>query len=239
MKLISAVLSKPAGKGVNQDAIGSLPAESGLNCWVLADGRSPMAAQRTVQAILGNFAANPAISQPVLARALEMAQFKVLELHSLQEYHLSNSAAVAVFCAGGLSAYWGHVGNVRVYVFRNGEIIAQTKDHSISQALVDGGKLKAMELRGHKDRHALLRSLGTPTGMYPTILENRFKILPEDLFLLCSDGFWEYVTELEMQAEWCKSTSLEDWLERMEMRILLAAPSDHDTYSAIALLAKH
>jgi len=58
---------------------------------------------------------------------------------------------------------------------------------------------------------------------------------PGDVFLICSDGFWEHVTELEMQAEWCKSVSLEDWLERMEIRILQAAPVDYDSYSAIAL----
>jgi len=238
MKMASAFLTKPGGKEINQDAIGSLPAEAGLGCWVLADGRGEFAAQQAVKEILANFEANPAISQPVLVRVMEWVQKHVVILQSMQPSNVSLSSSVAILCAGGLSALWAHVGNVRIYVFRNGEIIAQTKDHSVAQALVDAGKISPAELRTHEERHILLRSLGNPGGMRPTVLESRFKLLPDDLFLMCTDGFWEYVTELEMQADWCKSEDLQDWLQRMEMRILLAAPSDHDNYSAIALMAE-
>ena len=41
-----------------------------------------------------------------------------------------------------------------------------------------------------------------------------------------------------MLADWCKSSSLDKWLEYMEMRLLEAAPAGHDNYSAIALLAE-
>ena len=100
------------------------------------------------------------------------------------------------------------------------------------------GKLSKAEFRTHKTRHSLFRSLGSLVWTSPTIPENRFKLLPGDLFLICTDGFWEHVTELEMQADWCKSLNLKDWLQRMELRILLAAPPDHDSYSAIALMAE-
>lgn len=238
MKMISAFLSKPGGREINQDAIGFLPAKASLGCWVVADGRSELAAKQAVQEILDNFEANPAISQPVLVRVMEWVQKHILVLQATQQSNVSLSSAVAIICAGGLSALWAHVGNVRIYVFRNGEIISQTKDHSVSQALVDAGKLSPAEIRTHEERRLLLRSLGTPGGMRPSILENRFKLLPDDLFLICTDGFWEYVTELEMQADWCKSGDLHEWLQRMEMRILLAAPPDHDNYSAIALMAE-
>ena len=238
MKMVSAFLSKPGGREINQDAIGFLPAKASLGCWVVADGRSELAAKQAVQEILDNFEANPAISQPVLVRVMEWVQKHILVLQATQKSNVPLSSAVAIICAGGLSALWAHVGNVRIYVFRNGEIISQTKDHSVSQALVDAGKLSPAELRTHEERRLLLRSLGTLGGMRPSILESRFKLLPDDLFLMCTDGFWEYVTELEMQADWCKSVDLEEWLHRMEMRILLAAPPDHDNYSAIALMAE-
>ena len=238
MKMISAFLSKPGGREINQDAIGFLPAKASLGCWVVADGRSALAAKQAVQEILDNFEANPAISQPVLVRVMEWVQKHILVLQATQKSDVPLSSAVAIICAGGLSALWAHVGNVRIYVFRNGEIISQTKDHSVSQALVDAGKLSPAEIRTHEERRLLLRSLGTPGGMRPSILENRFKLMPDDLFLICTDGFWEYVTELEMQADWCKSVDLQEWLQRMEMRILLAAPPDHDNYSAIALMAE-
>lgn len=233
--MLTASLSKPGGRKINHDSLGCLPTATGLGCWVIADGP---AAQQAIEIILDNFAANPAISQPTLLRVMEWTQKKILDLQASQPLNQSLSASVAVFCAGGLSALWAHLGNVRVYVFRNEEILFQTKDHTIAQALVTAGKLNRAELRMHKERNGLLRSLGSLGGMRPSIPEERFKLLPGDLFLLCTDGFWEHVSELEMLADWCKSVSLEDWLERMEMRILLAAPADHDCYSAIALMAK-
>jgi serine/threonine protein phosphatase PrpC len=241
MKMLAASLSKPGGREINQDAVGCLPPEAGQGCWVVADGRCEFAAQQAVKVILNNFAANPAISQPTLLKVMEWAQHSFLELQTAHPLNQSLSASVAMLCAGGLSALWAHLGNVRVYVFRDVEILVQTKDHSIAQALVEAGKLKPEDVRwykeGYKERGGLLRSLGTLGGMHPAVPENRLKMQPGDLFLLCTDGFWQYVTELEMQADWCKSANVEDWLERMEMRILSTAPADHDNYSAIALLA--
>jgi len=238
MKIIAASLSKAGGRDVNQDAIGNLPPDAGLGCWVVADGRCKIASQLTVKTILETFAANPAISQPALSKVMEWAQKKILDLQVAQPLNKSLYASVAVICTGGLSALWAHLGDVRVYVFREQEIIFQTKDHSIAQSMVDTGKLTLAELRGHQERKGLVRTLGNLGGRCPAIAESRFKLQAGDLFLLCTDGFWEYVTELEMQADWCKSANLEDWLERMEMRILSVAPVDHDNYSATALMAE-
>jgi serine/threonine protein phosphatase PrpC len=242
MKMLAATLSKPGGREINQDAVGCLPPGSGLGCWVVADGRCDFASQKAVELILNNFAANPAISQQTLLKVMGWAQQAFLELQTSHPINQSLTASVAMLCAGGLSALWAHLGNVRIYVFRETEILSQTKDHSIAQALIDAGKLKPEEVRWHKEGYkehgGLLRSLGSLGGMRPTVPEIRLKLKPGDLFLICTDGFWEYVTELEMQADWCKSASLEDWLERMEVRILSTAPADHDNYSAIALLAE-
>jgi len=57
-------------------------------------------------------------------------------------------------------------------------------------------------------------------------------------FLLCSDGFWEYVTETEMEIEIAKSDTPEKWLNGMERRILTKAEPEHDNYSAIAVFVQ-
>ena len=89
MKMVSASLSKPGGRETNQDALGCLPPESGLGCWVVADGRSEIASQSAVKVILENFAGNPAISQPALLRVMEWAQTKTLDLQSAQPMNRS------------------------------------------------------------------------------------------------------------------------------------------------------
>ncbi len=243
MKLVSAILSKPGGKGANDDATGHVAAEAGLGCWAVADGQGgrgagKAAARRAVAAIAKTFADHPAVSNETLLETLEAAQREILELQAELARNQSMRAAVAVFCASRRAALWAHVGNVRVYAFRNGELLSKTEDHSITQMLLNAGEITPEQACGHGDSHRLLRSLGMSGTLQPTLAESRLMLLPGDVFLICTDGFWEHVDELEMQADWCKSASVEKWLEHMELRLLKAAPADHDSYSAIALMAE-
>ena len=163
------------------------------------------------------------------------------QLGCLQSQENSNrefKVSVAMFCTGGRSALWAHIGDVRIYAFRDGEMIWQTRDHSISQALVNAGEISSEDIRGHADRNRLLGFLGSRGKSHPTVLDTKFVFQPGDVFLMCTNGFWQHVNELEMQADWCKSLCLEDWLERMEIRILMTAPDGHDNYSAVALLVE-
>lgn len=235
MKIASASISKAGGQASHNDYLGWLNPDGGLSCWVVADGQGEHAGSHAVDAILASFAANPAISLPLLASAIDWAHREMLNAQTAAN---PMRAAFAMFCSGGRSALWAHMGNARVYAFRDGEVIAQTQDHSVSQTLANSGQIAADEIRSHGDRKRLLRALGQQGIMQPALPEEKFMLRPGDLFLLCTDGFWEYVTELEMQVEWCKSASLADWLERMELRLLKAAPADHDNYSAIALLVE-
>lgn len=54
-----------------------------------------------------------------------------------------------------------------------------------------------------------------------------------DAFLICSDGFWEYVYETEMEADLLKSDSTEVWLKYMLKRHILRAENKGDNYTAI------
>jgi serine/threonine protein phosphatase PrpC len=243
MKITSAALSKPGGRDVNEDALGCWMPTPGCGCWVVADGQGrrgggDIAAQKAVQALLGAYAAKSVVSDANLSQALQAAHRAITDMQAEIIRNQSLRVALAVLCADGRDALWAHIGDVRVYAFRDGELLALTKDHSVPQTLVNAGEISPAQIRGHSDSHRLLRSLGAPGTMQPTLLQNYHRLLPGDLFLICSDGFWQYVTELEMQADWCKSTSLEKWLEHMEMRLLQMAPMEHDNYCAIALLAE-
>jgi serine/threonine protein phosphatase PrpC len=243
LKLVFASLSKQGRGAVNEDAIGHVMNESGTGCWVVADGKchrggGELAAKKVVDTILTTFLANPDISTEFLQQSFQLAQREMLELQADSARNKSMCASVAVICANRRNAVWAHIGDVRIYAFRNGELIAQTKDHSFAQSLVKSGDISAEALRQHDDRYRLTRSLGMMGEMQPEILMDRFILYPGDLLLICSDGFWEHVTELEMQLDWCKSSSLVKWLEHMEVRLLKTAPKEHDHYSAIALLAE-
>jgi len=240
MKMLTAMVSKAGGREINTDEVACHNNGDSLGCWLVVDGQSEqsrgqIAAQNAIQTMLHIFTENPAISVKILSSVFEWTHRELLELQAADK---SLHASAAMFCTGGRSALWGHMGNARVYAFREGAVVAQTKDHSSAQGLVNAGEIHAGEIRGHHERHRLVRALGLPGMPQPTILEERFILKPGDLFLLCTDGFWEHVTEVEMLIDWCKSATVQQWLEHMEERLLRVIPDDHDCYSAIALLAE-
>ena len=55
---------------------------------------------------------------------------------------------------------WGHVGDSRLYYFKNGKIVKRTLDHSVPQMLVAAGEIDEKEIRHHPDRNRLVRVMG-------------------------------------------------------------------------------
>ena len=67
---------------------------------------------------------------------------------------------------------------------------------------------------------------------------DRLRYPPGDAFLLCSDGFWEYVYNEEMQADLCKARTPEEWTEFMLLRHIRRVPSGNDNFSFIAVFVE-
>ena len=103
----------------------------------------------------------------------------------------------------------GHVGDSRIYLFRDGSIRLLTRDHSLASvlALQEGKAGDLHYIRTHPDRNRLTRSLGERTPLPDYFVESfspevtqkaTLELQDEDILLLCSDGVWEPVTEEEM-----------------------------------------
>lgn len=246
MKLLRATLSKPGGRKRNEDYCGCY-IKDGLICAVLADGlgghRGGEKASRTaVQQVLEAFGNEPACSAQALAYYFQVAN-KGLEESQLYEPELAGMKTTLVIWIGEEKrakkrAIWGHIGDSRLYHFRKNKILSCTKDHSLPQKLADIGEIDASEIRYHEDRNRLTAVLDGGNSEKWRILEKPRELESQDAFLLCTDGFWEYVEEAEMELDFKETKDPEDWLETMETRLLKRAPKDHDNYSAIALAGK-
>lgn len=103
---------------------------------------------------------------------------------------------VALFVYYG-KAYVMHVGDSRLYLFREGKLHRVTRDHSYVQSLVELGEITEEEARTHERRNVITRALGigeSVTGDYQC-----FDLHPLDLFLLCSDGLSGMVEEAQIE----------------------------------------
>lgn len=240
MKLEIAALSRQGGRSHNEDACGYWTSDAGC-CWVVSDGAGghgggDVAAKTVVSNILRDFAACPAVAPERIAELILRANQAVLleQATSQATRNMRATAAVLEIDNSTETATWGHLGDTRIYMFRGCRVLFQSRDHSVMQTMVDAGFGDAAMLRTHPQRSVLLAALGTTEEIRPAIHET-VALRDGDVFLLCTDGLWEYVDEAAMERLLAASLTAEYWLAALEAEVLAHAKRDHDNYSALAV----
>jgi len=145
---------------------------------------------------------------------------------------MGTTMTVALVEAGGIT--FGHVGDSRAYVLRDGEIEQLTDDHSLVAELVRGGKLSAEEAEHHPQRSVITRALGTD----PDVDVDTFTVEGRrgDVFVLCSDGLTDMVADDEIGAVLSqRRESLEDAADELVRRANKAGGQDNITVVAFEL----
>jgi serine/threonine protein phosphatase PrpC len=238
-----AVLSKPGGRKVNEDACGIWSSEATGSCYcVVSDGAGghgggDVASKLVVERVLGWFRQRPEVSAEAVTAALGAANRAVIDLQA-QDERLANMRATVVVLAldrERMLAWWGHLGDSRLYCFRKGRAIVQTRDHSVMQSMVDAGYVEPVELRNSARRSTLLAALGEGGEFDPAIEREGQTIETGDVFLLCTDGLWQWVGEAEMEHVLELSGAPQEWLRGLEDAVLAVAQEGHDNYSAVAV----
>lgn len=236
-----AVLSKVGGRQRNEDACGYSVSEA-MTCCVLSDGAGghgggDVASRTAVESVLQSFEQAPQVSAGKAERMLHEANQQVI-LGQGGDQTLQDMRATLVlllFDQREGMAVSGHIGDSRLYLFRGGQMAFRTRDHSVYQSMIDAGYIKPENASAPVQRTVLTGSLGGEEGFTPDIQPVPRGIQEGDAFLLCSDGFWEYLEVSDMEACLMMATSAQDWLDRMEARLLSRKKSGHDNYSAIAI----
>lgn len=222
------------GRARNEDTIQYTIMEGNRLCLVLADGlgghgggeQASSAAAKSI--CLGwNGTADP----EALKALVREANRRVL---SIQTPQCAMKTTVAVLTLAEASAVWAHAGDSRLYYFHDGALAFQTRDHSVAQLGVLLGDITTEQIRFHEDRSRVLRALGQDDEL---TVETGERTLGggRHAFLLCSDGFWEYVLEPEMEEDLINAAGPEDWLERMRKRLKQRIPEDNDNNTAAAV----
>ncbi len=90
-----------------------------------------------------------------------------------------------------------HVGDSRIYRFKNNELSQMTVDHSLMQELIDRGFYTPEEAAANTPRNLVTRALGIEDSVQVDIRDE--KVDPGDIFLLCSDGLNDMVSDEEIR----------------------------------------
>lgn len=120
-----------------------------------------------------------------LAKAVEEANHKIFSEGSQNKSLSGMGTTISLAYIFNQKAYWAHVGDSRIYVFRKNKLKQITKDHTLTSA------------KEGKRNHILTRALGVQntikidTGVTP--------LFPKDRLLLCSDGLYNALKEEKIE----------------------------------------
>ncbi len=206
--------SRVGGRANNEDRTTYCYSRDAL-LMVVADGMGghhygEIAAQIAVQTLADAFQreARPLLADPFrfLLKGMTNAHHAILDYtarHNLSDTPRTTCVACVV---QDNVAYWAHAGDSRLFLMRDGRVIAQTKDHSRIRLLVEEGMITEAQAAFHPDRNKIYSCLGSPTP--PEIEFSRKTPLDHgDILLLCTDGLWGEISG-DMMAVALKGTNL-------------------------------
>ena len=196
-------VSRKGGREKNEDRMGyCYTRDAGL--FALADGmgghpEGEVASQLALQTLAAAFQRE---AKPTLKDPLRFLQDAMLAgHHQLLRYATDKSLidtprTTVIGCVlQGHAAYWAHCGDSRLYLVRDGKLIARTRDHSYTELQQTLAQVVPIDARFN--RSVLFTCLGSPgkpvvDGAGPMMLQ------AGDRVVLCSDGLWSSVPDDEI-----------------------------------------
>ena len=188
-------------------------------CFVLNDGlgghgKGDVAAKTVAESIIRSFEDNDNTHSFFhYAYTKAERELEEIQINSMEKYSMKTTSVSLLI--DGENASWCHIGDSRLYYFQKGTLIQRTMDHSVPQMLVYAGEIRDEDIRFHEDRNRLLKAMGNNWEDFEATLSETKRVKKGQDFLLCTDGFWEYITEDDMTAYLHKSRTAREWIEKM------------------------
>jgi PPM family protein phosphatase len=140
-----------------------------------------------------------------------------------------------------------HVGDSRIYLIRQGKLEQLSQDHTYVSLLLNSGKITIEESKTHPDRNQLVKSLGSKNrlsnGYVQTLVETTknptLTLMDGDILLLCSDGVWDLVTNVEMETIFNSKKLLQVAVDSTIQKVIDRGASDNATLLALQIHVNH
>jgi protein phosphatase len=142
-----------------------------------------------------------------LVQVIEDANRRIYERSRNEAQRAGMGTTVTAAYVGENEVTIAHVGDSRAYVFRDGELIRLTRDHSLVGELVLRGKLTEEQAERHPQRSVITRSVGPEPEVEVDV--KAYQARAGDVFLVCSDGLTSMVFEDRVKDVLAAAGSLE------------------------------
>jgi protein phosphatase len=219
----------------NEDAVAF---DAAASVAVLADGMGGLdggevASRVAVETVLEALTGVDQPDEALLKAAVEMANDAVCRAARQASIQMGTTVVAWLSVTPG-QCLVAHVGDSRVYRIRDSGLKPLTSDHSMVQQLVDDGLLSEVEARTSRHRNVITRALGLEDKVSVDV--RSWVYAPGDLFLLCSDGLTDMLSEAEIATVLARSlTELEGGLTDTAAALVASAyeAGGHDNISVL------
>ncbi len=214
----SVAISPVAGLAVLADGMG------GYNAGEVASGLATALLLRDLEQDMARIAEDPDAARIPLHQLIQGRVHQVN--HAIFEASHENAQLAGMGTTLVLTVVLGdrltvaHIGDSRAYRWRAGKLTQITRDHSLLQEQIDAGLLTVSEARYSQNRNLVTRALGVDPVVVAEIAD--FDTQVGDVYLLCSDGLTDMVSDEEIAAILTAETSLD-----ASANELVRAANDH------------
>lgn len=201
--LISKFTDKGFNKINNEDAIETVFIDDGLLC-ILCDGvgadlEPEVASRITITAIKNLFDASkqPDYLERIKEVILDANDFLLKYSNQKKERNPMTTTLDILYLKNNF-AYWGHLGDSRIYYLKGNTLRQLTKDHTLIQKLLEEGFLTLKQAYNHPNNNVILKALGKENPE-PDLSKMRLSNFENHRFFLCSDGVTGLISDNELQ----------------------------------------
>ena len=143
--------------------------------------------------------------------------------------------STAVLCLiQNKKAWWAHVGDSRLYLFRDGLSLYRTQDDSYVEHLYQKGEISLEKRDGHPMRNYVTQCIGVMSTEPKVKVSKGVELQKGDTLLLCSDGFWEPLDDAQIGANLAE-TNVKDAISKLAARAEQMSYPKSDNTTVLAL----
>ncbi|MFC5409020.1 Stp1/IreP family PP2C-type Ser/Thr phosphatase [Larkinella bovis] len=133
-----------------------------------------------------------------LMRAFQLANRQIFDESIQSERFRGMGTTCTAVVVHEEQLYFAHVGDSRAYLFKNGQLVQLTEDHTYVRELLRSGEITEEAAARHPERNVLMQAMGTKAEIRIDLGRCVLPFDPGDRLLLCSDGLYEYCQEEDL-----------------------------------------
>ena len=143
-----------------------------------------------------------------LQSCLDEANSKIFRMANTYKENTGMATTAVIVYAAFRKVFITNVGDSRVYLYRGGQLVQLTEDHTYVNTLVKAGILSKEEAEVDERKNVITKALGAEPTVEPDFFQ--VEIMKDDIFIICTDGLYDEVENPEIVQVLSKNQSMSD-----------------------------